>query len=107
MWIGCFKSEVVVSKKKGEYMKKCLSRYWIALFVLSIVSSATFADQIWRGTSVSSVLDEDVVIKDDVLLPLGGTRIEAVHRDITVTLTKDVKISGHWAGESQLYLMAA
>jgi hypothetical protein len=88
-------------------MKKYFSRYRIALFALSILSSAAFADQSWSGTYVNSVLDEDLLIKGDVLLPLGGTRIEAVHRDVTVTLKKDAKVSASWAGESQLYLMAA
>src|SRR5690606_25671404 len=98
---------VVVFKKKGECMKKCFSRYWLALFALSVMSSAVFADQVWRGTCAPSVLDEDVVIKGDVLLQLGSTKIEAIHRDVTVKMTKDAKLSGHWAGESQLYLMAA
>lgn len=88
-------------------MKKYFSRYRIALFALSILSSAGLAGQSWSGTCVKSVLDEDLVIKGDVLLPLGGTRIEAVHRDITVTLKKDAKVEASWAGESQLYLMAA
>jgi hypothetical protein len=88
-------------------MKRCFSRYRLALFALSIVSSTMFADQIWRGTSGGDVIDENLVIKDDVLLRLGGTRIEAIHKDVTVTVTRDVTISGHWAGESQLYLVAA
>jgi hypothetical protein len=41
------------------------------------------------------------------LLPLGGVRIEAIHKDVTVTLTRDAVLTGHWAGESDLYLVAA
>jgi len=88
-------------------MKKCFSRYRLALFALFIITSAAYADVTWRGTSASDVIDNDIVIKDDVLLKLGSTRIEAIHRDVTITLTRDAVISGHWAGESQLYLMAA
>src|SRR4030095_6736929 len=88
-------------------MKRCFSRYRLALFALSIVSSTMIADQIWRGTSGGDVIDENLVIKDDVLLPLGPTRIEALHKDVTITVTRDVTVSGHWAGESQLYLVAA
>lgn len=88
-------------------MKRCFSRYRLALFALSIVSSTMIADQIWRGTSGGDVIDENLIIKDDVLLPLGPTRIEAIHKDVTVTLARDVTVSGHWAGESQLYLVAA
>ena len=88
-------------------MKRCFSRYRLALFALSIVSSTMFADQIWRGTSVCNVTDENLVIKDNVSLPLGATTIEAIHKDVTVSFTTGVTISGHWAGESQLYLIAA
>ncbi len=88
-------------------MKRCFSRYRLALFAISLASSTIFADQIWRGITTCDVVDENLVIKDDVLLPLGGIRIEAIHKDVTVTLTRDVVISGHWAGESDLYLVAA
>jgi hypothetical protein len=88
-------------------MKRCFSRYRLALFAISLASSMAQADQIWRGISTCDVVDQDLVIKDDVLLPLGGIRIEAIHKDVTVTLTKDAVISGHWAGESDLYLVAA
>ncbi len=88
-------------------MKKCFSRYRLALFALSIVSSTMIADQIWRGASGGDVIDENLIIKDDVLLPLGPTKIEAIHKDVTVTVTRDVTVSGHWAGESQLYLVVA
>lgn len=88
-------------------MKRCFSRYRLALFAISLMSSAMLADQIWKGTSGGDVIDENLIIKGDVLLQLGATKIEAIHRDVTVTLTKDATISGHWAGESQLYLAAA
>lgn len=88
-------------------MKRCFSRYRLALFAISLASSTVFADQIWRGTSTNDVVDENLVIKDDVLLPLGGIRIEAIHKDVTVRVTRDVVLSGHWAGESDLYLVAA
>jgi hypothetical protein len=88
-------------------MKRGFSRYRLALFAISLASCTVFADQIWRGTSTCDVVDENLVIKDDVLLPLGGIRIEAIHKDVTVTLTRDVVLSGHWAGESDLYLVAA
>jgi len=88
-------------------MKRCFSRYRLALFAISLASSTVLADQIWRGTSTCDVVDENLVIKDDVLLPLGGIRIEAIHKDVTVTVTKDVVLSGHWAGESDFYLVAA
>jgi len=88
-------------------MKRCFSRYRLALFAISLISSTVSADVIWRGTSTNDVIDENLVIKDDVLLALGGTKIEAIHKDVTVTLTRDVVLSGHWAGESQLYLVAA
>lgn len=88
-------------------MKRCFSRYRLALLALSLASSTVLADQIWRGISTCDVVDHDLVIKDDVLLPLGGIRIEAIHKDVTVRLTKDVVVSGHWAGESDLYLVAA
>src|SRR6185312_12142520 len=88
-------------------MKKCFSRYRLALFALCMMSSVTWTKVVWEGTHAPSVLDQDIVIKDDVFLQLGGTTIEAVHSDITVTLKKDIKIAGHWAGESQLYLKAA
>lgn len=88
-------------------MKRCFSRYRLALFAISLISSTVFADVIWRGTSTNDVIDENLIIKDDVLLALGGTKIEAIHKDVTVTLTRNVTLSGHWAGESQLYLIAA
>ena len=88
-------------------MKRCFSRYRLALFAISLASSTVLADVIWRGTSTNNVIDENLVIKDDVLLPLGGVKIEAIHKDVTVTLTRDVTLSGHWAGESDLYLIAA
>jgi hypothetical protein len=89
-------------------MKRCFSRYRLALFALSVVVSSTiFADQVWKGASGGNVIDENLIIKGDVLLQLGATTIEALHRDVTVTLTQDATISGHWAGESQLYLIAA
>ena len=87
-------------------MKRCFSRYRLALFAISLMSSAALAEQVWKGASGGDVIDENLIIKGDVLLPLGGTKIQAVHKDITVTLTKNATISGHWAGESQLYLMA-
>jgi hypothetical protein len=88
-------------------MKRCFSRYRLALFAISLASSTVLADQIWRGTHTCDVVDENLIIKDDVLLPLGGIRIEAIHKDVTVTVTRDVVLSGHWAGESDLYLVAA
>ncbi len=89
-------------------MKRCFSRYRLALFAMSLISSVTMADQIWRGQyGKTCVIDEDLVIKGDVLLPLGGSRIEAIHKDVTITLTEDAIVSGHWAGASQLYLIAA
>lgn len=89
-------------------MKRCFSRYRLALFAISLMSSAALADQIWRGThGGADVIDENLVIKGDVLLALGATKIEAIHKDVTVTLTENATISGHWAGESQLYLIAA
>lgn len=88
-------------------MKRCFSRYRLALFAISLVSSAALADQVWKGSSGGDVIDQNLTIKGDVLLALGGTKIEAIHKDVTVTLTKGSTISGHWAGESQLYLVAA
>ena len=89
-------------------MKRCFSRYRLALFAMSLISSVTMADQIWRGQyGKTCVVDEDLVIKGDVLLPLGGSRIEAIHKDVTITLTEDAMVRGHWAGASQLYLIAA
>lgn len=89
-------------------MKRCFSRYRLALFAISLMSSAVLADQIWRGThGPADVIDENLVIKGEVLLRLGATRIEAIHKDVTVTLTENATINGHWAGESQLYLVAA
>src|SRR5581483_7591376 len=88
-------------------MKKCFSRYRLALFVLSVMSSTMFAKAVWEGSNAPDVIDQDLVIKGDVLLRLGATSIEAIHNDVTVTLKQDSKISGHWAGESQLYLKAA
>ncbi len=89
-------------------MKRCFSRYRLALFAMSLISSVTMADQIWRGQyGKTCVVDEDLVIKGDVLLPLGGSRIEAIHKDVTITLTEDSVVKGHWAGASQLYLIAA
>ena len=89
-------------------MKRCFSRYRLALFAISLMSSAALADQIWRGThGPADVIDENLVIKGEVLLRLGATRIEAIHKDVTVTFTENSTISGHWAGESQLYLVAA
>ena len=85
-------------------MKRCFSRYRLALFAISLMSSAALADQIWRGThGPADVIDENLVIKGEVLLRLGATRIEAIHKDVTVTFTENSTISGHWAGESQLY----
>jgi hypothetical protein len=94
-------------KKKDEYMKKCFSRYRLALFAVSLISCTALADQIWKGTTGGDVIDENLIIKGDVLLNLGATKIEAIHKDVTVTLTKNAIINGHWAGESQLYLAAA
>lgn len=89
-------------------MKKCFSRYRLALFAISLISSAALAEQVWKGTQgTANVIDENLVIKGDVLLALGATRIEAIHNDVTVTFTESATISGHWAGESQLYLVAA
>ncbi|HSC25262.1 MAG TPA: hypothetical protein VLB80_03550 [Candidatus Babeliales bacterium] len=88
-------------------MKRCFSRYRLALFALFLVSFGMKAEQIWKGTSGGNVIDEDLVIKGDVLLQLGGTKIEAVHKNITITLEDNATIQGHWAGESQLYLVAA
>jgi hypothetical protein len=88
-------------------MKKCFSRYRLALFVLSVMSSMTFAKVVWEGANAPDVIDQDLVIKDDTLLRLGSTTIEAIHSDVTVTLKKDITVSGHWAGESQLYLKVA
>src|SRR5437762_202891 len=88
-------------------MKKCFSRYRLALFVLSVMSSMTFAKVVWEGANAPDVIDQDLVIKDDTLLRLGSTTIEAIHSDVIVTLKKGITISGHWAGESQLYLKAA
>lgn len=88
-------------------MKRSFSRYRLALFAISLLSSTMFADVIWRGTSTCDVVDENLIIKDDVLLALGGTSIKAIHKDVTVTLTRDAVLSGHWAGESDLYLVAA
>jgi hypothetical protein len=88
-------------------MKRCFSRYRLALFAMSLISSATMADQIWRGTQgPDNVIDEDLVIKGDVLLRLGATSIRAINKDVTVTLTENSTVSCHWAGESQLYLVA-
>src|SRR6266852_9853819 len=87
---------------------KNFSRYRLALFAMSLISSAALADQIWEGThGTANVIDENLIIEGNVLLRLGATRIEAIHNDVTVTLTEDATISGHWAGESQLYLIAA
>ncbi len=89
-------------------MKRCFSRYRLALFAISLASSSLLlADVIWKGTSTNNVVDENLVIKDDVLLPLGGVVIKAIHKDVVVTLSRDVTLNGHWAGESQLYLVAA
>lgn len=88
-------------------MKRCFSRYRLALFAVSLASCTVFADQIWRGTSTCDVVDENLIIKDDVLLPSDGVRIEAIHKDVTVTLTRDVVLSGHWAGGSRFYLVAS
>jgi len=87
-------------------MKKCFSRYRLALFAISLISSAALADQIWKGACAGDVIDEDVVIKGDVLLAMGATKIQAFHKDVTVTVQND-STHGHWAGESQLYLVAA
>lgn len=87
---------------------KNFSRYRLALFAMSLISSAALADQVWKGThGPACVIDENLIIEGDVLLRLGATRIEAIHKDVTVTLTENSTISGHWAGESQLYLVAA
>ncbi len=67
----------------------------------------TLARVVWDDVYVANVLDQDLFIKGDVLLPLGATSIEAIHSDVTVTLNQDVKISASWAGESQLYLKVA
>ena len=89
-------------------MKRCFSRYRLALFAMSLISSVTMADQIWRGQyGKTCVIDEDLVIKGDVLLPLGASRIEAIHKDVTITLSEDSIVRGHWAGASQIYLIAA
>jgi hypothetical protein len=88
-------------------MKRCFSRYRLALFAISLASSSVWADVVWKGTSTNNVVDENLIIKDDVLLPLGGVFIKAIHKDVTVTLSKDVTLNGHWAGESQFYLVAA
>lgn len=89
-------------------MKRCFSRYWLALFAMSLISSVTVAEQIWRGQyGQPCVIDEDLVIKGDVMLALGASRIEAIHKDVTITLTEDAIVRGHWAGASQLYLIAA
>src|SRR5579863_1211443 len=88
-------------------MKKCFSRYRLALFAISLASSAAFADQSWRGTFVNNVIDENLVIKEDTQLPLGPTFIEAIYTDVTITLAKNAQVSASWAGESQLYLVAA
>ena len=88
-------------------MKRCFSRYRLALFAVSLLFSTISAEVIWRGTSTPDVIDQDLIIKDDVLLPLGKIVIKAINKDVTVVLTKDVVLSGHWAGESDLYLVAA
>jgi len=49
-------------------MKKCFSRYRLALFALTLIPTLTFANQIRRDVYVNNVIDEDLVIKDNVLL---------------------------------------
>lgn len=88
-------------------MKGCFSRYRLALFAISLASLTLSADQIWKETSVSDVVDEDLIIHGEVLLKAGGTTIQAINKDVKVTLECDAFIKGHWAGESQLYLIAS
>jgi hypothetical protein len=89
-------------------MKRCFSRYRLALFAMSLISFTATADQVWKGTfGPDNVIDENLVIKGDVLLRLGATTIRAINKDVTVTLTENATVSGHWAGESQLYLVAS
>ncbi|HEX4069273.1 MAG TPA: hypothetical protein VHX42_04190, partial [Candidatus Babeliales bacterium] len=90
-------------------MKRCFSRYRLALLAISLISSsALMADKVWKGQhGAEDVIDENLVIKGDVLLRLGATTIRAINKDVTVTLTENSTISGHWAGESELYLVAS
>lgn len=92
-------------------MKKCFSRYRLALFALSLITCSAIAKQHWSGSHVKNVSNEDLVIEGDVILPKGGTLIEAIDKDVTVYLqptndTSGVTVSGHKKHASQLYLRA-
>jgi len=88
-------------------MKKNLINYGLIVLISSLVF-AHYAkeDETWEGSSVSNVKDEDLVIKGDVKLPKGATKIQAIKKDVHVSLTKSSIVRGSNSGKSRLYFQA-
>lgn len=90
-------------KKKRQSLSRLLALLAL-LWYLPGIYAATWVDSV-----VTSVTDDDLILDasaGNILLPSGGTSINAVNVDITVTLINgDVTIQGNT--ESQLYICAA
>lgn len=74
-----------------------------------VITSAFFmhAAQEWHGSFVNNVSDEDLAITNNVHLPQGGTVIEAINRNVNVTLSRDAIVKANDNGPSELYLRPA
>src|SRR5439155_3248997 len=77
---------------------------------IPLLQAATPAE--WHGHHVHPVIDQDLIITANTTLPTHSADladkaiIEAVTKDVLVTLDHDITLSGSSHGESQLYLFA-
>ncbi|MGB8367383.1 MAG: hypothetical protein WCD44_03425 [Candidatus Babeliales bacterium] len=89
-------------------MKRNVKNYGMIIFISALVLSQHIkADVVWKGSSISNVKNEDLVIDGDVKLPKGETKIEATKNDVHVFLEKDSIVRGSSSGKSRLYLTVA
>ncbi len=88
-------------------MKKSLKNYGVVFFISLTFIQHVKSDEVWKGSSVSDVKNEDLVIDGDVKLPKGATKIEATTKDVHVFLEKDSIVRGSNSGKSRLYLTVA
>src|SRR5205823_14988932 len=90
---------------KRNFFQKHAYNIFIALLCVSVPNSYG-ATETWHGTSVSDVIDENLIIKGHVHLPSGGTTIEAKKQDVVVKLENDPEVKPSSNG-SRLYLVAS
>lgn len=82
-----------------------INRYIIVMVLVSSSYQDMCAAKKWNSAKVFDITDKNLILENNIKLPIGATRIEAATKDVSVTLDKSVVVESNRKAYTKLHLI--